>query len=266
MNAEPGSTSQHVPALTYAVVDDLAFASNSLSGAVAALPYQADALGPQIELALLAMQGAVPPLHSDTLTPLMRSLGHGPRNRLVEWSDSSGMIRLSSDPMTGTEWTRLSIVAKRSAAAAGFDKSVAGRLAVAVEEMASNIIEHSHAVDTGVIAFRGANGVFEFVVADRGIGALASLQSNPKFVKLQSAREALPLVIQDGCSRLPEPNRGNGFCDLFRGLANHNGNLRFRSGDAAVLIDGQSPSPLRPKVKPKAPLSGFMASVICAVK
>ena len=36
------------------------------------------------------------------------------------------------------------------------------------------------------------------------------------------------MVLQGGCSRYSDPDRGHGFDDMFRGLANHNGNLRFR--------------------------------------
>ena len=49
-------------------------------------------------------------------------------------------------------------------------------------------------------------------------------------------------MLQTGCTSTGDPERGRGFDDLFRGLANHNGLLRFRSGDAALVIDGQSPS------------------------
>ena len=74
------------------------------------------------------------------------------------------------------------------------------------------------------------------------MGALASLQGNPAYSNLASDRDALPLVLQNGCSRHVDPDRGKGFNDLFRGLADHKGALRFRSGTAAVLIDGASPS------------------------
>lgn len=70
-------------------------------------------------------------------------------------------------------------------------------------------------------------------------------------------------MLEHGCSRYQEPGRDAGFDDMFRGLANHNGNLRFRSGDAAVLIDGASPLLVRRTVRKKPCLQGFIASVVC---
>ena len=70
-------------------------------------------------------------------------------------------------------------------------------------------------------------------------------------------------MLEHGCSRYDDPGRGAGFDDMFRGLANHNGDLRFRSGDAAVLIDGASPGLINRKVKKKPHLQGFLASVAC---
>ncbi len=93
---------------------------------------------------------------------------------------------------------------------------------------------------SGLVAYQALAGAFEFVVADEGIGALASLRSNPRFAALDDDREALPMVLQDGCSRRSDPSRGKGFNDIFRGLADHNGSLRSRSGNATVLIEGKS--------------------------
>ena len=87
--------------------------------------------------------------------------------------------------------TRLSILTKRSARAAGFDDRTASQLSAAVGELLSNIIEHSEASHTGLVAFQARDGCFEFVAADQGIGALASLRRNPRFAALTSDREAL---------------------------------------------------------------------------
>ena len=263
MSAMPGPAMKG-PALSFAVVDDYAFSCRTLANK-RPLSFEPAGLGPQIEFAMLASQGAVPDIGPDFRTAYMRSIESGSANRLIATGDHAGTLKLSSDPMAGTEWTRLSLHTKRAAVAAGFADRVAAQLSAAVEELASNIYEHSQAPDTGVVAYRGTPGLFEFVVADSGVGALATLRTNPNLKDLATDREALPMVLQDGCSRFLDPVRGNGFKDLFRGLANHEGSLRFRSGEAAVLIDGQSPSPLRPKVKPKANLKGFMASVSCRV-
>lgn len=45
--------------------------------------------------------------------------------------------------------------------------------------MRSNIYEHSGRPGTGLAAFRVGEGVFEFAVADSGIGVLESLKPAP---------------------------------------------------------------------------------------
>jgi hypothetical protein len=263
MNVMPGSA-MNDPALNFAAVDDYAFSCRMLADTPSPLKFEAGDLGPQIEFALLPAHGPIPTIRPELNTIYMRSIS-GTHNRLVVTDDHAGILKLSADPMIGTEWTRLSLQTKRAAIAAGFTDRIAAQLSAAVDELASNVYEHSQAPETGVVVYRGTPGLFEFVVADAGVGALATLRTNPKLQHLATDREALPMALQDGCSRFSDPLRGNGFKDLFRGLANHEGNLRFRSGEAAVLIDGQSPSLLRPRVKPKVRLNGFMTSVSCRV-
>jgi hypothetical protein len=59
------------------------------------------------------------------------------------------------------------------------------------------------------------------------------------------------------------PGHGTGFDKCSAGLANHEGYLRFRSGDAAVLIGGAGPGLVNRKVKEKPQLQGFLASEMC---
>ena len=247
-------------ALTYAALDDHALACHPIAQPGARLALRPDDLGPQIEHLFLAQQGIVP---FPAVTSLMQAAGAAAPNRLLELADGLTLLRLASDPLPGTEWTRLSIRAKRAAITAGFHPRIAGQLAVAVEELAANIFEHSYGADSGFVVFRGSPRLFEFVAADQGIGALRSLRTSSQYASLHTSRDALPLVLQDGCTCTGDPGRGQGFKDLFRALANHSGRLRFRSGDAAAIIDGQSPDPLRVKVKTRVPLNGFIASVCC---
>lgn len=260
MNNSPAAASVPTGVLTYAALDEHAIACASAPSPQVPLLLPADALGPQIEHLLLAEQGVVP---SPTPSPLTRASMTAEPNRLIELADQCAVLRLARDPLPETVWIQMTIRAKRAAEAAGFVSRSAGQLAAALDEMVSNIVEHSGEPGTGFVAFRGSEGLFEFVIADQGMGALKSLRSNPQYAALASARDALPLVLQNGCSCTGESGRGMGFDDLFRGLANHNGRLRFRSDDAAVIIDGQSPSAIRPKVKQRAPLRGFVASVCC---
>ncbi len=257
--SDPPSISGEGAALTFAALDDHAIACVSAEQPLAAPLLRPDMLGPQVEYLILAHQGTLPAMPASSFADAVLS---AVPNRLHELSDGTAVLRLAYDTLPEIQWTRLSIRAKQAALDAGFPRD-AGQLAVALEEMMSNIMEHSGAAHTGLVAFRGSGGLFEFVVADQRIGALGSLRSNPKFAELANSRDALPRVLQTGCTSTGDPERGRGFDDLFRGLANHNGLLRFRSGDAAVVIDGQSPSPLRPKVKRRAALKGFLASVTC---
>ncbi len=73
-------------------------------------------------------------------------------------------------------------------------------------------------------------------------------------------------MLKDGVSRYgKDTSHGNGFRALFRGLANLNGELRFRSGDQAVTIDGINPRNIPATTSEKVPLIGFVASVICSL-
>jgi hypothetical protein len=50
-----------------------------------------------------------------------------------------------------------------------------------------------------------------------------------------------------------------------RGLANLNGELRFRSGDRVVTIDGVKPRCIPATTSEKVQLVGCVASVICSL-
>lgn len=253
------------PPLTFAAVDAMAFAASAQPRDPPAL--RPASLGPLIELAILAAQDR---LGATNVGNLLRphpiaSLFFSAQatNDLAEFGSHAGYLRLSGRDVPNTELTRLSIMTKRSACAAGFDDRTASQLSAAVGELLSNILEHSEASHTGLVAFQATDRCFEFVAADQGVGALASLRRNSRFAALTTDREALPLALQHGCSRHDDPGRGAGFDDMFRGLANHNGYLRFRSGDAAVLIDGAGPGLVDRTVKKKPQLQGFFASVAC---
>lgn len=119
---------------------------------------------------------------------------------------------------------------------------IPGQMAAAILELAGNVEEHSAAPETGIIAFRATAGVFEFVVADQGIGILRSLRGSPEFLTLDDHGRAMELALTDGVSRFQDPHRGHGFRPIFQGLTNLNGYLRFRSGDHAIIMDGTTPS------------------------
>jgi hypothetical protein len=139
-----------------------------------------------------------------------------------------------------------------------------GQLAAAMQEMESNIYEHSDAPSTGLLAFRAAPDVFEFVVLDQGIGLLESLKRCEAYAGMTHHGKALEMALADGTSRFgAEANRGHGFRPIFLGLANLRGSLRFRSGDYALTMDGTSPNLTTAHVAQKPPVKGFFASISC---
>ena len=103
-------------------------------------------------------------------------------------------------------------------------------LFAAIREMEFNVHEHSNLTETGILAFYARSaGTFEFVVADCGVGVLATLQELSDYTDLQDHGLALQEVLKPGVSRYGRAaNRGNGFRDLFIGLASLNADLRFR--------------------------------------
>jgi hypothetical protein len=141
---------------------------------------------------------------------------------------------------------------------------VAQSFAAAIREMESNIHEHSQQPMTGLLAFQARNATFEFVVADAGVGVLATLRQAPELQKLIDPGRALQLALQEGTSRFGRAaHRGMGFRDLFVGLASLNANLRFRSGDHALTIDGPRPALKVAQLAQKPFFQGFLASVNC---
>jgi len=159
------------------------------------------------------------------------------------------------------------VAARGAAVAAGFSGKVAAQLVAAAVEMIDNVYLHSAASRTGLAAFCARPGGFEFVISDRGIGILRSLQENSEYARLSDHGDALQLALTDGCSRFgSDTNHGHGFRPLFIGLSNLNGTLRFRSGDHGLTIDGRNPQSIPWTKIAKPAIPGFLASVACWTK
>jgi anti-sigma regulatory factor (Ser/Thr protein kinase) len=262
--------------LTFAQVDDLAFAAERgrLAGGIPdGIHWTSGDLGPFIELIHLAASGFLPVPESGTWLSLdgmgdfYRAMTDGKQQWVRADSRDIGFLRTEARPPADTAtWTAFGVAAQKAAVAAGFTNKVAGQLVGAILEMQSNIYEHSEAPQTGILTFRVAPGVFEFVVADQGIGVLESLRSGAAHASLADHGTALQLTLTEGCSRFGDGvGRGLGFRPLFVGLANLRGSLRFRSGDHALTIDGDHPNLVMARLIQKPPLRGFFASVRCIV-
>jgi hypothetical protein len=134
----------------------------------------------------------------------------------------------------------------------------------AMGEIRDNVAEHSQAAATGLVVFRSRSGSFEFAVADSGIGTLASLRTNPEYARLRDEGEALQCALTDGVSRFGKSaGRGTGFSQLFKSLASLNASLRFRSGDHALSVEGESPTLVNAHVAKKPRAAGFLTCVLC---
>ncbi len=147
---------------------------------------------------------------------------------------------LGSDPA----WTAFLKRAEVTAREVGFANLVAAGLAGAIAELADNVIQHSDASSTGIGAFSRSNDRFEYVVADSGIGMLASLRKAPEFQSLRDDIEALPLAITPGVSRHGRGiGFGYGYRAVFIPLRAASGSIRLRSGQAVLHVSGTGPRP-----------------------
>ena len=256
----------------FTILDDLAFAAER--GKESGLkPNQMVArdLGPLIELSQLATSGLLPPPDQATWLKLdsLGTLYHAFLRNQSQWvcpsSRRIGFLKTSRTLQArDAVWTRFCLAVQQGAATTCFPHGIAAQLAAAVGELYSNIYEHSEAPETGLIVFRAVDNRFEFVVSDQGIGLLESLKCCPEYATLDDHGMALQLTLTDGVSRHGiDANRGNGFRDLFIGLANLNGSLRFRSGNHALVIDGQNPSLMTARIAEKVSITGFLVSVVC---
>lgn len=141
-------------------------------------------------------------------------------------------------------WSAFVKRADATARAAGFADTVAAGLAGAIGELADNIMQHSEAPDTGVAAFAGRPGRFEYVVADAGIGMLDSLRRASEFQSIRDDMEALQLAVTSGISRHGRGvGYGYGYRAVFLPLRAASGMVRLRSGMAVLEVSGFGPTP-----------------------
>jgi len=149
---------------------------------------------------------------------------------------------------------------------AGFG-SQAGYLVAALGEIIGNAIDHSQFPTSAVALFSSGRGEFEFVVADQGIGVLESLTQNPELSSLSDYGEALEAMTEAGVSRFARSTgHGNGFRPIFEKLADMTGELRFRSGDYALTLDGRFGDKIARQIVQKPKMQGFLAAVTCRVQ
>lgn len=261
--------------LLFRDVDGLALAAarGNLDTAKTRATYEPRQLGPVLELLHLWAGGRMPRpgswLSLNGMAPLVATLEQRKESWMSPADSHAGFIRAArSGPDGDSRLTSFLMKAKRAARdISGLPSTVSGQLVAAMEELENNIHEHAEAPKTGVIAYKADAGVFEFVVADRGIGILRSLRRCAVYAALRDDGRALQEALTDGVSRHgPNSRHGYGFRPIFTGLANLYGELRFRSGDHAVTMDGARPESATARITQKAPIDGFFASVRCHAK
>jgi hypothetical protein len=256
------------PAFDYSHVDGLGRARQRnmepiLNGQV----FRAGAIGPLIEFTNLAT--------SDSLAELRgaRWFDEGSHRTLldelsgvhVQWLTSDGRCGLLKGQGLAAEDAlgSFKIDAHKAALGANFGKA-APLLVAAMGELIGNVIDHSQCEESGIAIFSARTGVFEFVVADRGIGVLRSLSQWSDFKTLHDDGAALAQMVETGVSRHgPNLGHGNGFRPIFERLADMSGQLRFRSGDYALSLDGKFGDRIARQLSQKPRLCGFFASVVC---
>lgn len=148
----------------------------------------------------------------------------------------------------------------------GYSTSLANGVSGALGEMTDNVLRHSTEREgtpaPGIVGFAVNGPEFEFVVADVGRGALASLRSISAWDGLADARAALDAIVTRGATRRSGEIRGGGFRDLFAALVDLAGEVRLRSDDAAITLDGRGDVTRRIKVHATVPpLEGFQIFV-----
>jgi anti-sigma regulatory factor (Ser/Thr protein kinase) len=163
-------------------------------------------------------------------------------------------------------WELYAIRFSRSAQAAGFTSTVANGLMAALYEMTRNALEHAESPHPALVGYQAEGGMALFCVVDAGRGVLASLRSCTDYSQLTTHADAISTAIQEGTSRKGYRKGGLGFRQVFRALAEFNGHLRFRSGDACLQILGSECGPNRGDFHGSPSLHGFQITVCCRTR
>ena len=260
--------------LTFETVDDLvaAHVRGRLNRPAQHMLFTPTGIGPLIELAFESTDGRSGPLLSSVwldglgLADLRRAL-RSTDNMWLDQGRVRGFMRTVFNPLdAANDVTRTTFLvgARVAAEKAGLPVRLAQILAAALRELESNIHEHSERPESGLLAFQASAAGFELVAADSGRGVLETLREAKEFEDLTDHGRALHLSLQDNVSRHGhDPNHGNGFKDLFLGLAELNANVRFRSGDHALTISGARPDLKAAQLGQKVHFQGLFASVSC---
>ena len=271
--AKVGDEKSGALAATFDVADDLLWQAEAgrLAGRGAITLKRSGHIGPLVELALAAR--AAPTTYSSVTVapPFFHRVLQGLAARRISGGgarDIAGVFPLARLDPAGDDshWHQWVSHAENAAVASGLARGLVSGLMGALGELQENVYQHSGRPESGLVAYATLNGMFEFVVADAGVGVLASLRQNPEFAHLDDSGQALRVAVSDGASRHGRASgRGYGIGQLFRALAHDSAELRFRSGDHALRLWGDAPSLSgQYEVAQKARLEGLIVTVRCA--
>lgn len=236
---------------------------------------RAVAIGPLVEYALQAdaSQGTLPPLREAVPSEMACAL-----NQVLSRRWSTLATKTSTLQSLSFEFSRVPdnnnvsdpyMVAfvqrvKHAAVQAGFNPNTAKKLAASFLELTDNIWEHSAATSTGVVGYRTGTGVFEFVIADSGVGVIASMNAKPAYADLTDAGTALETALSLCETEYGRATgRGDGYRNMFANLTNLWGEIRVRSGDHGLSLDGTSLTIRSKRTFQTVHFQGFFVSVIC---
>lgn len=154
---------------------------------------------------------------------------------------------------------------ERSAKTIGFSALTAAKLQSAFSEMSENALLHSESSIPPLVGYSAHDATAQFAVIDVGIGVRASLVRNPRYANLTDDVQAVQLALQTGVSCRRDEQGGFGFHSVFKALAEQWGQLRFRSGNGCISMDGTGlhSDQCRRTYPPQLP--GFQVSMTCRV-
>ena len=164
---------------------------------------------------------------------------------------------------TESAWENFLQRFERSIKAVGFTAEAALNLQSALHEMATNAVIHSESPVPALVGYSVVGNSALFSVADVGQGVVASLTSNPKYATLTQPVDAIQKALQTGVTSRVDESGGFGFGTVFKALTEAWGQLRFRSGNGCITMDGTELDVDKSIRRFPPPLPGFQVSVCC---
>lgn len=260
----------------FSFVDDLLLLppQNAQDALTTVQPMQAGEIGPLVEYSLQRMfvKGSYPRVSEILICRVAEQL-----DRVMEKHGRFDLTSTSLDALpsefaplpdgsevAGLMWRAFKNRLVSAAMNAGFDKPTAKGFAGVFGELQDNARDHSNLRHTVITGYRWSADEFEMVVADSGIGVLASLRSHPDYGHLADHGEALRMALSSGETRYGRGSgHGAGFDTVFRNLASLHGFLRFRSGDHSLELNAGSPGLINAKLRQRHHFQGFAVSITC---